>query len=96
MAGDRVRVAPCDRAGQGGVTEPQRVVQCRAEQRPEHPARVRYSGRVQQVRRLDDQGDQVIGGAGERRVVEVPVLLVDEHRLAAHLDHQRLGHRAQR
>ena len=43
-----------------------------------------------------DQGDQVVGAVGEGRVVERPVVLGDPHRLAAHLDDQRLGDRPQR
>ena len=38
----------------------------------------------------------MVGGEGERGVVQRAVLLGDEHRLAAHLDHQRLGGRAER
>jgi len=66
-----------------------------AEQRAEHAARVGHPGGRQQVAGLDDWGDQVVGRARQGRVVQVPVLFGDEHRLADHLDHQRLGHRPQ-
>ena len=91
MCGHSRRVTAGDRAGQARVAEAQRVVQRREEQRPEQPRGLRHPGRPEQVRGLGDERDQVVGGAGERRVIQLALLLGDEDRLAAHLDHQRLG-----
>jgi hypothetical protein len=91
VRGHGIRVAAGDRAGQARVTEPQRIVEGRGQQRAEQARRFGYPGGPEQVLGLGHQRDQVVGGARERRVVQVPVLLGDEHRLAAHLDRQGLG-----
>ncbi len=61
----------------------------------QHPGRVGHARLPQQFGRLDDKRDQVVGPAGQRRVVERPVLLLDEDGLASHLDDQRLCDQAQ-
>ena len=91
MRGHGPRVAAGDRAGQARVAEPQRVIQGCGQQRPEQARGLGYPGRPEQVHGLGDQRDQVVSGAGDRCVVQVPVFLGDEDRLAAHLDHQCLG-----
>ncbi len=69
----------------------QGVVQGGTEQRPEHATRVLDAGVLEQPGGLGDEGAQVVRAEGEGRVVERPVLLLDEDRFAAHLEHERLA-----
>ena len=84
-------VAPADRPGEPAVAAAQAVVQRGGEQRAEHAGGVGDAGGAQQVGGLGDEGDQVVGAGDQRGVVEPPVVLGDEERLAAHLEDQRLG-----
>ena len=71
------------------------VVERRAEQRRDQPRRVLHADAVEQVERVVDQRDEVVRAQRQRRVVERPRRLRHPHRLAAHLEHERLGDRAQ-
>ena len=85
------RVAAGDGTGQARVAEPQGVIQRGGQQRAEQARRVGHSGGPEQIAGLGHERDQVVGRAGERRVVQVPLFLGDEYGLATHLDHQGLG-----
>ncbi len=95
VGGDRARVPAGDRAGQRGVAGAQGVVQGGAEQRAEHPVGGGDPGLGQQLHRLGDQGDQVVGAQREGSVVERARLLGDPLGLAAHLDDEGLGREPQ-
>ena len=69
----------------------QGVVEGGAEQGPEHATRILDAGVLEEPGGLCDQGAQVVRAEGEGRVVERAVLLLDEDRLAAHLQHERLA-----
>ena len=70
VAADGLDVATDDRAGEGGVAVGQRVVEGGGEQRAQGAGRVVDAGRRQQLGGLGDEGDQVVGAVGQRRVVE--------------------------
>src|SRR5207247_7947168 len=86
-----VDVAADDRAGEGGVTVVERVVEGGSQQRPERPGRVVGTGGGQDLQGLRDQGDQVVGAVGETGVVEGAFVLGHPHRAAAQVGDQALG-----
>ncbi|SCD99292.1 syndecan 1 [Streptomyces sp. IgraMP-1] len=88
---DGPRVSAGDGAGEGGVAGAQGVVEGGAEEGAEHPVGGGDPGRAQQLHRLGDQGDQVVGAEREGRVVERTGLLRDPLGLSAHLDDEGLG-----
>ncbi len=96
MRAHGVGVTAGNRPGQPRVAQPQPVVQRRAQQRAEQPLRLPNAGSAEQVGGLGDQRDQVVRAGRQRRVVERPELVRDRDRLAADLQHQRLGDRQHR
>ena len=89
VLGHRTGIA--DGLGAAEHSPAQGVVEGRAEQRPQHPTRLVDAGILEQPGGLGDEGAQVVRAEGEGRVVERTVLLLDEDRLAAHLQHERLA-----
>ena len=87
-------VAARHRAGQRRVAQPQDVVQRRAEQRCDAagPARRRPAAASSDSASLTSV-TRWFEPIGERRVVERAGGFGHPHRLAAHLEHERLGHR---
>ena len=80
VGADGVDVAAHDRAGQGGVALLEGVVEGGGEQRAQGGGGVVGTGGGEQLHRLGDQGDEVVGAVGEAGVVERAALLGDPHR----------------
>jgi hypothetical protein len=95
MCAQRRDVAAGDRAGQRRITQPQHVVQRGAEQRCEQARGLLHSRTVEHRQGVVHKRDEVVRADGERRVVQRTGRLRHPHRLAPHLDHERLRDRAQ-
>ena len=82
-----------DRAGQGGVAHREGVVEGRGEQRAQGGGGVGGAGVAEQLHRLRDEGDQVVGAVREAGVVERALVLGDPHQVAAQVGDEGLGER---
>ena len=91
VGADGLDVAAHDRAGQRRVAVGERVVEGGGEQRAQRRGRVLGAGGAEQVHRLGDQGDEVVGAVREAGVVERALVLGHPHRHAAEVGDQGLG-----
>ena len=78
MPGHGLRVAAGHRAGQPRVPSRNALSRAADKQRREHPGGIGHPGRAEHVRGLRDQGDEVVGRAGQPGVVQRAGRLVDE------------------
>jgi hypothetical protein len=90
VGADGLHVAANDRAREGRVAVLERVVEGGGQQRAERGGRVLGAGGGEDLHRLGDEGDEVVGTVGETRVVERAAVLRDPHRATAQVGHQRL------
>ena len=88
---DGLHVTAHDRAGQRGVALGERVVEGGGEQRAQRRGGVLGAGGGQQLHRLADQGDEVVGAVRETGVVERALALGHPQRDAAEVGDQALG-----
>ena len=90
---DGLDVAAHDRAGQRRVAEAQGVVEGGGQQRAEGRRGVVGTGGPEQLHRLGDQGDQVVGAVREAGVVERALVLRHPDDAAAQVGDEGLGER---
>ena len=94
VGADRGDVTAYDGPGEGSVAVGEHVVEGCGQQRPEHGSGIGGTGRAEQVHRLRDERDEVVGAVGEGCVIEHAVGLGDPHRGAAEGGDELLGERA--
>ena len=84
-------VAPHDGTGQGAVAFRQGVVESGLEKRSQNGGGIVRTRGPQELHRLRDEGDQVVGAMREARVVEAPRLLGHPHHGRPELGHDLGG-----
>ena len=91
VGADRLDVTTHDRAGERGVTVLERVVEGCGEQRAQGRRGVLGTGGGEDLHRLGDQRDEVVGAVGQACVVERAAVLGHPHRATAEVGDERLG-----